>query len=143
MPSASKTLRPSPANVVRTLGAMLRERGIERIYGAACAVLGVLSVNADLTVWTNGRMLLWHVNGMPDVHPAADIEGATERLAALATRTGSSDTWVLGDACREHLPPPTVSETIAVLSRRPREDREHQLGKSCRGDSAPARPSPR
>ena len=59
--------------------------------GAACAVFGVPSMNAYLNVCTNGRMLLWHVNGMPDAHPAADIEGAAERLAALAARTGSSD----------------------------------------------------
>jgi hypothetical protein len=92
MPAASGTLDASPASVARALDAMLRERGIRRIYSAACAVFGVVSVTADLTVWTNGLVLLWHVNGIPDTYPAADVQGAAERLAALAARTGSSDT---------------------------------------------------
>jgi hypothetical protein len=78
--------------VVRALYETLRQRGITRIYGTACAIFGVISVNTDLTVWTNGRVLLWHFNGMPDAYPAADVEAAAERLAMLAVRTGSSDT---------------------------------------------------
>ncbi len=82
----------SPASVVRALDGMLRQRGITRFYGAACAVFGVVSVNPDLTVWTNGRVLQWHYNGVPDACPAADIDCAAERLAAFAARTGYADT---------------------------------------------------
>jgi hypothetical protein len=92
VPAAPGTIRMSPASVVRALDGMLRQRGIRRVYSAACAVFGVVSVNTDLTVWTNGRVLLWHFNGMPDACPAADVEGAAERLAALATRTNPPDT---------------------------------------------------
>lgn len=82
----------SPASVVRVLDQMLRQRGITRVYSAACAVFGVISVAPGLTAWTNGRVLLWHLNGVPDAYPAADVEAAAERLAMLAARTGSSDT---------------------------------------------------
>jgi len=64
---------------------MLRQRGMTRVYGAACTVFGVISVSPGLTVWTNGRLLLWHFNGVPDAYPAADVEAAAERLATLAT----------------------------------------------------------
>ena len=92
LPAAHGTVRASPAAVVRALDGMLRQRGIRRVYSAACAGLGVVSVDTDLTVWTNGRVLLWHVNGVPDACPAADVEGAAERLATLAAQTGSSTT---------------------------------------------------
>lgn len=92
LPAAHGTVRVSPAAVVRALDGMLRQRGIRRVYSAACAGLGVVSVDTDLTVWTNGRVLLWHVNGVPDACPAADVEGAAERLATLAAPTGSSTT---------------------------------------------------
>jgi hypothetical protein len=60
------------------------------VYGAACAVFGVISVTTDLTVWTNGRVLLWNFNGVPDAYPTADVEAAAERLAMLAVQTSSS-----------------------------------------------------
>ena len=91
-PAAPGTIRTSPASVVRALDGMLRQRGIRRVYSAACTVFGVVSVSADLTVWTNGRTLLWHHDGVPDACPAADVEGAAERLATLAARTGSPGT---------------------------------------------------
>jgi hypothetical protein len=71
---------------------MLRQRGLKRVYSAACPVLGVVSVDTGLTVWTNGQVLLWHVNGVADACPAADVEGAAERLAMLAAPTDSSNT---------------------------------------------------
>ena len=88
--------------MVRALAEMLRQRGILRVYSASCDVFGVVSVNTDLTVWTNGRVLLWHYGGAPDACPAADIEGAVDRLAALTEPTGSSDI-VLRDDCCGHL----------------------------------------
>jgi hypothetical protein len=92
LPAAPGTVRMSPASVISALGGMLRQRGIQRVYTAACAVFGVVSVSTDLTVWTNGRVLQWHFNGVPDACPAAEVEVAAERLAMLAVRTGSSDT---------------------------------------------------
>ncbi len=64
---------------------MLRQCGMTRVYTAACTVFGVISVTTGLTVWTNGRVLLWHFNGSPDSYPAADVEAAAERLVRLAT----------------------------------------------------------
>lgn len=92
LPVAPGTVRTSPASVIKALDGMLRRRGIRRLYSAACAVFGVVSVDTDLTVWTNGLVLLWHVNGVPDACPAAEVEIAAERLAMLAIRRGSSDT---------------------------------------------------
>jgi hypothetical protein len=89
---APGTVRMSPASVISALDGMLRQRGIRRVYTAACAVFGVVSVSTDLTVWTNGRVLLWHFNGVPDTCPAAEVEVAAERLAMLAVRTESSGT---------------------------------------------------
>jgi hypothetical protein len=77
----------------RALAEMLRQRGIRRVCSASCDVFGVVSVNTDLTIWTNGRVLLWHYGGSPDAYPAADVEGAAERLATLAARMGFPDTW--------------------------------------------------
>ncbi len=71
--------------MVRALDQMLRQHGMTRVYSAACTVFGVISVSPGLTVWTNGRVLLWHFHGAPDACPAADLEAAAERLAALAT----------------------------------------------------------
>ncbi len=88
LPAAPGTIRTSPASVVRALDGLLRQRGMRRIYSAACGVFGVLSVTTDLTVWTNGRVLLWHFNGVPDACPAAEVEVAAERLAALTSAAG-------------------------------------------------------
>lgn len=92
LPAVPGTVRMSPADVVRALDGRLRQHGVRRVYGAACAVFGVVSVDKGLTVWTNGQVLLWHFNGVADACPAADVEGAAERLAMLATPTGSSNT---------------------------------------------------
>lgn len=82
----------NPASVIRQLDGLLRQRGIKRLYSAACDLFGVVSVKSGLTVWTNGRVLLWHYNGTPDACPAAEVEVAAERLATLAVGSGSCDT---------------------------------------------------
>jgi hypothetical protein len=91
LPAAPGTLRTSPASVVRALDATLRRRGVHKLYSAACDVFGVVSVDTGLTVWTNGRVLLWRHHGVSDACPAADLEAAADRLVALATRVGDSD----------------------------------------------------
>ncbi len=95
LPAAPGSIRMSPPSVVRALDQMLRQRGMTRVYSAACTVFGVVSVSPDLTVWTNGRVLLWHFNGVPDACPAADVEAAAERLVMLVTRTDSPGTGQL------------------------------------------------
>lgn len=92
LPATPGTVRTSPASVVRALAEMLRQRGITRIYSAACPVFGVVSISTGLTAWTNGRLLVWRYGGVSHAYPAADVEGAAERLATLAARMGSPDT---------------------------------------------------
>lgn len=71
--------------VIRALaGELQRRHGITRIYGQATPFLGVLSVAAGLTVWTDGASLRWADGGTTVRWPAADIPGAAVRLAALA-----------------------------------------------------------
>jgi hypothetical protein len=71
--------------VVRALADELQRRhGIAHIYGQALPVLGVLSVAAGLTVWTDGASLRWTERGSTVRWPAADIPGAAVRIAALA-----------------------------------------------------------
>jgi hypothetical protein len=53
-------------------------------------VLGVLSVAYGVTVWTNGQRLWWHDDGDKDGWPAADLEGAADRLAELAAKREAS-----------------------------------------------------
>ena len=71
--------------------------GMTRVYSAACTVFGVISVGPGLTVSTNGRVLLWHFNGVPDTYPAADVEAAAERLATLATSAADLHTFRDGE----------------------------------------------
>jgi hypothetical protein len=96
-PAAPGSIGMSPASVIRALDQMLRQRGMTRVYSATCAVFGVISVTSDLTVWTNGRVLLWRFNGMPDAYPAADLEAAAERLATLATSAADPRTFRDGE----------------------------------------------
>lgn len=85
--------RPHESSQWAPLDDVLRQRGDKTdLQRRVCAVFGVVSVSADLTVWTNGRALLWHYAGVPDAYLAGDVEGAAERLATLAARIGPPDT---------------------------------------------------
>jgi hypothetical protein len=75
-----------PSDVMRELVTLLRTQGLTRIYWAACAVAGVLSVAQGLTVWTDGRRLRWRVDGQDTLWPADDTEGAATQLAKLAVQ---------------------------------------------------------
>ena len=44
----------------------------------------MISVTADLTVWTNGRLLWCTRHGQRHTWPAADIAAAAAAIAALA-----------------------------------------------------------
>lgn len=76
--------RLSPALALRQLAELLTWRGITRLTGSACDLIGVLSIASGVTAWTNGRVLWWRVNGEETSWPAADAEGAAARLAEQA-----------------------------------------------------------
>jgi hypothetical protein len=67
---------------MRALAGQLQAHGITRMYGAACATLGVLSVAYGVTVWTDGRRFWWRDGDTETGWPAADPEGAAAQLAA-------------------------------------------------------------
>jgi hypothetical protein len=72
--------RLRPAAALGALAAQLRAAGITRLYGSACALLGVLSVSYGLTVWTNGRVFWWRRDDEEIRWPAADPGGAARLL---------------------------------------------------------------
>lgn len=74
----------SPAAVATALAQALTARGITGIYTATAARIGLVSVTAAVTAWTNGHQI-WCTHG--DQHytwPAAGIDAAASALAALA-----------------------------------------------------------
>ena len=74
----------SPARAAADLTRALAGHGITGIYTAAAEKFAVISVTADLTVWTNGHLLWCTHHGQRHTWPAADTETAASRLAALA-----------------------------------------------------------
>jgi hypothetical protein len=62
----------------------LTRQGITGIYTATATKLAVISVTAELTVWTNGHQVWCTHHGQRLTWPAADIETAATRIAALA-----------------------------------------------------------
>ena len=72
-----------PAAVTAELTRQLAARGITGIYTAAADKVAVISVTADLTVWTNGHLLWCTVHGQRYTWPAADISAAAADIAAL------------------------------------------------------------
>ncbi len=83
-PVGMRRSQQRPSLALRALSAQLREHGLSRLYLAACARFGVLSVAPGVTVWTNGRMLWWQAGDDETTWPAADAPGAARRLAELA-----------------------------------------------------------
>lgn len=69
--------------MLEALADQLRERGRTHLYTASCRLLGVLSVSAGLTVWSNGRVLWWRAGDDETTWPAADAPGAARLLAEL------------------------------------------------------------
>jgi hypothetical protein len=68
------------AALVRHLGA----RGIAGIYTATTYEFAVISVTADLTVWTNGQQLWCNRHGERHTWPASDMAAAADGITALA-----------------------------------------------------------
>ncbi len=74
----------SPARAAAELTRQLARHGITGIYTAAAEKFAVISVTADLTVWTNGHQIWCTHHGQRHTWPVADTEAAATRLAALA-----------------------------------------------------------
>jgi hypothetical protein len=73
--------RHPPAAVLAAIESGLRDFGLSRLYGAACPLVGVLSVAHGVTAWCDGRTLHWTYGGAETRWPIADAQGAAERLA--------------------------------------------------------------
>lgn len=80
----------SPARAAAGLSRALASHGITGIYTAASAKLAVISVTVDLTVWTNGHQFWCTHHGQRLTWPAADLEDAAARLAALTRPAADS-----------------------------------------------------
>jgi len=80
---------PDPAQAAADLVRELARLGVAGIYTAAADRFAVISVTAELTVWTNGRQVWCTHQGQRLTWPAADIATAATALAALARASGS------------------------------------------------------
>ena len=74
----------SPAAVAAALARRLAAAGTTGIYTATTSKFAVISVTADLTVWTNGDQLWCSRHGQHHTWPAADTATAAAQIAALA-----------------------------------------------------------
>jgi hypothetical protein len=73
----------SPARTAADLIRALTGHGMTGIYAATTAKFAVISVTADLTVWTNGHQFWCTHHGQRLTWAAADIETAATRIATL------------------------------------------------------------
>jgi hypothetical protein len=80
----------SPARAAADLTRALIGQGITGIYSAAATKFAVISITADLTVWTNGHQFWCTHHGQRLTWPAADLETAATRLAALTRPAADS-----------------------------------------------------
>jgi hypothetical protein len=83
--------RLRPVDVLRALADLLRARGITRLYGSACTMLGVLSVANGLSVWTDGRQLWWRTGDNQTTWPATDPNSAARLLTTLTQDPESAE----------------------------------------------------
>jgi hypothetical protein len=85
-PGPSGTGGDRPDRTAAALTLQLERHGISRVYTAASGQYAVISVNADLTVWTNGPLIWCTVQGQRYTWGAGagEIETAAARIAALA-----------------------------------------------------------
>ncbi len=78
---------PPPADPAATAAALARAlaaRGLTGIYTATAARVGLVSVTAAVTAWTNGHQIWCTCAGQQYRWPAAEIEAAASALTALA-----------------------------------------------------------
>jgi hypothetical protein len=85
-PAPSPAAGTGPATPARAAAALTREltrRGITGSYTATSAKIAVISVTAELTIWTNGTLFWCTFRGQPRTWPADDTRAAAASLAAL------------------------------------------------------------
>ena len=80
----------SAARAAADLIRVLTGQGITGIYFAATTKFAVISITADLTVWTNGHQFWCTHHGQRLTWPATDLENAATRLTALTQPTSGS-----------------------------------------------------
>jgi hypothetical protein len=73
----------SPAAAAAALSRALAAHGITGVYTATDARVGLVSVTAMLTAWTNGHLIWCTCAGQRYSWLAVDIETAATALAAL------------------------------------------------------------
>jgi hypothetical protein len=74
----------SPAAVAAALTRHLAAHGITDIYTATAEKFAVISVTAEVTVWTDGRQLWCTRHGRRHAWPAANMASAVAAITALA-----------------------------------------------------------
>ena len=74
----------APGRAAAALACALTARGLTGIITAAAQKTAVISVTADLTVWTDGSQLWCTAGGQRRTWPVADTEAAAIHVAALA-----------------------------------------------------------
>jgi hypothetical protein len=75
---------PTPARAAAALASQLTQLGVTGIYTAAAEKFAIISVTADVTVWTDGRLIWCTHRGQRHTWPAGHAAAAAARLAALA-----------------------------------------------------------
>ena len=83
-PSLLPPTAAAPGRAAAALRRALTARGITGIITAATQKTAVISVTADLTIWTDGTWLWCTVGGQRRTWPATDTEAAATHIAALA-----------------------------------------------------------
>ena len=73
----------APGRAAAVLTRALTARGITGIITAAAQEFAVISVAADVTIWTDGTRLWCTVRGQRSTWPAADTDAAAAGIAAL------------------------------------------------------------
>ena len=74
----------APGRAATALARAMTARGIPGIITASAQKFALISVTADLTIWTDGRLLWCTRHGQRRTWAAADTETAAAQLAALA-----------------------------------------------------------
>jgi hypothetical protein len=74
----------TPARAAAALTSQLTRLGVTGIYTATAEKFAIISVTADLCIWTNGHLLWCTCQGQRRTWPAADPVTAAAGIAALA-----------------------------------------------------------
>ena len=83
-PSLLPPTAAAPGRAAAALARALTARGITGMITAAAQKFAVISVAADLTIWTDGIRLWCTISGQRRTWPSADAEAAAADIAALA-----------------------------------------------------------